>query len=516
MVFLTKNTLKDYLLILLGSVLYILSFPKFSWSFLIWASFIPFFKALENKPSGQRFRLGFLAGVLSSLGIFYWVTHAMHYYGGLDIITSFSLLLLLVFYLALYFGVFAWLWGWFSSRDPFLYLWGPALWVGLEYLRAHFLTGFPWELTGHSQYNFLPIIQFSEFTGVYGLSFLILLVNHTLYRLLSREPSFSGWKQKWTAAAVSMGLFLLVLGFGWWSLDRQKEKDLRAPSLKVAIVQGNIDQAAKWNPALQEGTVAKYLHLSRETLTQRPELVIWPETALPFYFLNEPRFTPKIFQLAREMGSSLLFGSPAVVYPPNEKPRFYNRAYLLHPEGRFTYYDKVHLVPFGEYVPLKKFLPFVGKMVEAVGDFSAGPGSLTLEHPKGRVGVLICFETIFPELSRNLNKEGLDLLVNMTNDAWYGWTSAPYQHLSLLIFRSVENRIWTARAANTGFSVFIEASGRINQKLPLFQSGTLCSDIPLRGEKTIYTRYGDWLVLVCGIILLIGLIKTFIMRKERK
>ena len=185
---------------------------------------------------------------------------------------------------------------------------------------------------------------------------------------------------------------------------------------------------------------------------------------------------------------------------------YYNRAYLLSPSGQVAYYDKVHLVPFGEYVPLKRFLPFVHRMVESIGEFSTGPRPYGLDHPQGKIGVLICFETIFPEISRALKRDGCRLLVNITNDAWFGQTSAPYQHLSMLTFRAVENRVWIARAANTGFSALIDSSGRIVQKSSLFEKATIQAIIPLREESTFYSRYGDWLVGFCFLVVIGGLL----------
>jgi apolipoprotein N-acyltransferase len=485
-------------LVLAGSLLLILSFPKISWSFLAWFAFLPFFKAIEQESGPRRFRLGTLAGLVSGFGIFYWVTHSMRYYGGLDTLTSFSILCLMVFYLALYLGAFGWLWGLFPANSFFSLLWAPAVWVGLEGLRAKLLTGFPWALLGYSQYNWLPIIQITEITGVFGISFLIILVNQTLYQCFLAGPASRSWSQKWKEVLFTGGLVALVLGFGFHSITLQKEKDKGAETAKVAVLQGNIDQSLKWNQDFQEQTIRIYRDLSlKDDLDS--DLMIWPETAVPFYFLNENRLTPRLFDLTRETGSHLLFGSPAFGHRQGQI-QYYNRAYLLSPEGRISFYDKVHLVPFGEYVPLKRFLPFVGKMVQAIGDFSPGEGSYGLSLPKGKVGVLICFETIFPELSRTLKQEGCSLLVNLTNDAWFGRTSAPYQHLSMLTFRAVENRVWVARAANTGISAFIDSTGSIRQTYPLFQRGGIHAIIPLRPGLSFYTRYGDLILLLCTLI----------------
>jgi apolipoprotein N-acyltransferase len=502
---LKKSPSKKIALVIGSAVLIILSFPRFSWSFLAWVALVPFFKTLEDMSSGQRFKIGYLTGILSSLGIFYWVTHSMRYYGGLDLITSISILLLMVLYLALYFGAFAWLWGLYPRKGFLALFWAPSVWVGLEFIRSYFLTGFPWAMLGHSQYNFIFIIQISEITGVYGISFLIVMVNQMLFQLISPDVPFFGWSGKWKETVFTLLLFFLTFWFGYFSVSNQDRKDKEAPIMRTAVIQGNIDQSLKWDPSYQEQTIRIYRDLSQAAFPKNPELIIWPETAVPFYFLNENRLSPALFQLAREGQAHLLFGSPAYGFK-NGEPEYYNRAYLLSPEGRIHFYDKVHLVPFGEYVPLKRLLPFVGKIVQAIGDFKPGPGSYGLPYPKAKIGVLICFETIFPELSRTYKQDGCRILVNMTNDAWFGRTSAPYQHLSILVFRAVENRLWVARAANTGFSAVIDSSGRIVKQVSLFQSGWIYANIPLRGERTFYSRQGDWLIIFCGLIFLAGLI----------
>jgi apolipoprotein N-acyltransferase len=494
-------------LILISASLGILAFPKVSWSFLAWVAFGPFFMALEKKSSRERFVLGVLFGLIYSFGLFYWVTHSMIHYGGLGILTSYSLLLLLVLYLSLYTGVFSWLWGLIPSQGLFPLLWVPSIWVGLEYIRAHLFTGFPWEIMGHSQYNNLLVIQVAELVGDYGVSFLILLVNQSLYQLFLTGTPFKGWSRKWKESLLTLILLALTFLFGIRALENQISQDEKAPTIKVALVQGNIDQSIKWNPDFQGKTIEIYKQLSATFRQEAPDLVIWPETAVPFYFKEDTRFSPQLYALARETGSYLLFGSPAAETRKGIM-HFFNRAYLLSPEGTASFYDKLHLVPFGEYVPMKRFFPFVGKMVEAIGDFSPGPGSHGLNHPKGKLGVLICFETIFSELSRAYKKDGCQFLVNMTNDAWFGQTSAPYQHLSMLTFRAIENRLWIARAANTGFSAVIDSSGQIIKRFPLFQSGGLYAKIPLRSEQTFYSRYGDLLIVFCCLVFLGGLAKA--------
>jgi apolipoprotein N-acyltransferase len=503
----------------LSAALLTLSFPKTSWWFLAWVAFIPLFKALESQPARKRLALGYTMGFVYSLGVFYWVTHSMRYYGHLSVPISISMLVLMALYLALFPAVFGLLWGLFPVGGLFSLIWAPALWVGLEYLRSVLLTGFPWALVGYSQYRLLPLIQISEYTGIFGLSFLIILINQAIYQLFLKSDANRPWSGKWAEAVLAGTLLLAVVAYGTYILPENQMADDQADRIKVSIIQGNIDQSLKWDPNYQEQTINIYKDLTLKSLSDlseiKPEapglnqeslpLVIWPETAVPFYFLNEQRLSGRLFELSRETNSHLLFGSPAVGRQ-NDRLHYYNRAYLLSPSGQVSYYDKVHLVPFGEYVPLKRFLPFVHRMVESIGEFSSGPRPYGLEHPQGKIGILICFETIFPEISRALKRDGCRLLVNITNDAWFGQTSAPYQHLSMLTFRAVENRVWIARAANTGFSALIDSSGRIVRKSSLFEKATIQAIIPLREESTFYSRYGDWLVGFCFLVVIGGLL----------
>ncbi|RPH83655.1 MAG: apolipoprotein N-acyltransferase, partial [Desulfobacteraceae bacterium] len=253
--------------LLFSAALLTLSFPKTSWSFLAWVAFIPLFKALEGQPGRKRLALGYTMGFFYSLGVFYWVTHSMRYYGHLSLPISISMLVLLALYLALFPAVFGLLWGLFPAGGFFSLIWAPALWVGLEYLRAFLLTGFPWALVGYSQYRLLPLIQVAEYTGVYGLSFLILLINQALYQLFVKSGDHRPWSLKWGEAAAAGGLLVLVVAHGYAVLPENRKADDRSKQIKVSIIQGNIDQMVKWNPAHQEETITIYTDLSKESLS---------------------------------------------------------------------------------------------------------------------------------------------------------------------------------------------------------------------------------------------------------
>ena len=278
-----------------------------------------------------------------------------------------------------------------------------------------------------------------------------------------------------------------------------------ADTVRLAVVQGNIDQARKWDPAFQEATVEKYIRYSLTTRKMHPDLVVWPETATPFYFLDNHRLTAIVLRGIQAAGCAFLIGSPSFRLNHN-RPEYYNSAYLISPSGQVEgRYDKVHLVPFGEYVPFKRWLPFLGKIVANVGDFKGGTRGNTLRWRHLKIGTLICFEIIFPRLSRAMANNQAAFLVNMTNDAWFGQSSGPFQHFSMAIFRAIENRRALIRAANTGISAFIDPVGRVIGRTPLDQEAVLSREVPVLKNKTWYTRHGDVFAIFCLLLALLAI-----------
>jgi apolipoprotein N-acyltransferase len=275
-------------------------------------------------------------------------------------------------------------------------------------------------------------------------------------------------------------------------------------SVAVSVIQGNIDQSVKWDPAFMESTMNRYIALTRSTLNDRPGIIVWPESAAPFFFQDNTSSTKDMYNLAKESGAWMIFGCPA--YEQHElKMTYFNRVCVISPDGSLSgYYDKIHLVPFGEYVPLRRLIPFVNRLVISEGEFSSGRGSGLLKVSDFNAGALVCYEAIFPDLAGREAKNGAGLFVNLTNDAWFGPTSAPYQHLSMCVFRSVENRRPFIRAANTGFSAFIDPYGMIIQKSDLFTEEVLKGEV-LTGYSgmTFYSKCGDIFVYSILIICLI-------------
>ena len=391
-----------------------------------------------------------------------------------------------------------------------------ALWVSLEYLRGKLLTGFPWCLMGYSQYEHLALIQVSDILGVYGISFLIVLVNMLLFQTFCSNgfPFRTFLKWEWFA------LFLIlagVFGYGFHQNSKHNMAQEKGLQVKTAVIQANIDQSVKWKPAYQVKTMSRYFSLTRSLKNTQTDLIVWPETALPFFFQNNRRFSAKIMALSKEMNAAMVFGSPAYERSAKEI-RYYNRAYMAVPGLKTPlYYDKKHLVPFGEYVPLKRYLPFLHRLVQAAGDFAQGEKTEPLRHQDLSLGILICFEAIFPEMGRCLADQGANLLVNLTNDAWFGRSSAPYQHLSMAVFRTVENRVPMVRAANTGISAFIGANGKILTKSNIFEQSVLVHSVPVNSpSQTFYTRFGDVFAWGMMLISVLGILFSFQARFKNK
>ncbi len=264
--------------------------------------------------------------------------------------------------------------------------------------------------------------------------------------------------------------------------------------MEVSLVQGNIDQSIKWDPTYERQTLDAFIGLTLRSPRPHQGLVIWPETATPFFFQDIDDNHRKIVSAATDNNYYLLLGSPSYIRH-NRLLNYMNSAFLVSPSGNIVgRYDKAHLVPFGEYVPLRSLLPFMSNIVVGISDFLPGKEFSPLSVGNGKIGVLICYEVIFPEISREFKNRGAGLLVNITNDAWYGRSSAPFQHLSMAVLRSVENRMFIARAANTGISAIISPMGEITAQTALFEPARLDGTVKFMASSTFYSRHGDLFV----------------------
>jgi apolipoprotein N-acyltransferase len=476
-----------------SGVLLFLSFPKFGHGAVAWVALVPLLAALHGTSGWRAARLGYVTGAVSALGILYWTALVVIQYGGLPLPVGVAVMAALCLAVAL----FPLLFGWATARLVSTFgtaglLGAPFVWVATELLRAHTFFEFPWCLLGYSQHAFLPVIQVASVTAVYGVSFILVASSSLLaYALLeTRVPR----RRAAVAAAV------LVAGVTWaggtWAMSRPVRETGR---VVVGLVQGGIRQEDKWVPENGADNVDRHLELTAEAARRGARLVVWPESAVPFLYDRDTALATLLQETARAHRIYLFFGNDDLDVASG---RIYVGAKLLSPEGRLTArYRKMHLVPFGEYVPLHSAFTLGGrfgaKLVQEVSDFSPGTEATTAVVDGHRIGGYICYEAIFPALVRRFAAEGAELLVNVTNDAWYGTTSAPYQHLAMAAFRAVENRRYMVRAANTGITAVVDPWGRVLEATRLFDRTVLVREVPFVAGTTFYTRHGDVFAYAC-------------------
>lgn len=513
--------------IILSSVLLALAYPCFNiWPCAFFA-FVPFFFAIEKTKLSKAFLFSWLFGFAFFLITIFWLIHV-----------TLPGMIMVAAYLALYFAVFGLLCNYsmgasLPNAEPRRIAWQylmlifiPAYWVSAEWLRSHLMTGFPWALLAHSQAFNLPVIQIADIFGAYGVSFVIMLVNVAIFITIKefREKEF-----RMFALAIASVVVFFVLSYG---IFRMKNVFI-GESYKVCVVQGNIPQYQKWDANFREMIISRYETLTADAAKNKCDLIIWPETSVPGFLEEERDLLNRVRDLAVRTKTPLLVGSPRDDRSGGE--RYYNSVYLISGDGMIVdIYDKIHLVPFGEYLPLKGVFAFVEKFAKnPIGDFRPGEKytvfKLTAEKSimgrseswrmikKVKFSSLICFEDIFPEISRRFVKDGALFLVNMTNDAWFNVSAAPYQHAQCSIFRAVENRINVIRAANTGLSCFIDQKGRITDRVSrsgkdIFIDGHIMRDITLTKTRTWYNVHGDLIVYFCIAMTISALIWKSIRR----
>ena len=495
----------DFVLALLSGALLALSFPKFGHPAFAWVALAPLLIAIAHRPQPSRraFRLGLASGIVYFAGTLYWLVETMTTFGGLPPWQAVLAAAILIAYLSLFPAVFALIQARFLrtlGRGSLLL--APAVWVATEMGRTYILDGFPWELLGYSQASVLPIAQLASVVGVYGLSAFVVMVSAVaVYATLEKSA------RRWTAVAAAGAL---VLGVGLWGSFRVRASALTSSGtpIRVAVIQGNIPADQKWDPKLRDPIMDRYVSMTREAIGRNARFILWPESATPLPYEEDVPRGEVIRRLARQANVTLLIGSDQVepVRPIDQgRPtvRNYNAAYLVRPDGSTAaIYRKIHLVPFGEYVPFGRLLAFVGPLISAVGDMSPfTPGTDAVILPVGphKVSTAICYEVIYSSLMRQFVVEGSELLTTITNDAWYGWSSAAYQHWQQASLRAIEEGRYLARAANTGISGFVDPYGRVLQTSEMFQSAVMSEEVRFLTSRTIYSRIGDaagWLSVV--------------------
>ena len=487
------------------------------WLPLLAVACVPLFICICRGSRRQALVLGLAAGFFFFLVELYWIIFVLGQYGGFPLYLSFPALFLLSLYMAGYLMVFAWLANVFVNRFSVAFcLWIlPATWVGLDWLRSFAGSGLPWMDLGYG-FTLQPVFaQSADVFGHYGLTFLVILVN-TLFAFL-----FLCRKDKHLQKQLVLPVATLLLLVGGYSAVRWQQVSTEDGQevLNVAVVQSNVDQAQKWNPARQQQTILDFVTLSSQAMKKspRPDLVVWPETALPFFPVRHPLLVP-IKEFLKYEKVMLLAGAPWYERIGNADGdvKYFNSSHLFDQTGKIRgRTSKTHLVPFGEYVPMQDLLPFIAPLVEAVGDFTAGKIQSPPACQKANIGVLVCFESIFPEISRKWVDAGANILINITNDAWYGRTSAPYQTLAMTRMRAVETRRSIVRSANTGFSTFVDPLGRLQQLSPLFEPWTGVEKVQLREERTLFVRGGYLFAPFCFVFALLGLVFALSCKEKR-
>lgn len=488
---------------------------------LLFVALVPMLSFIVQESPGRSFRAGLFTGFVYHVSMLYWIVIVLGRYGGLPPFISVPALLLLSLYMAIYLALFCWIFSRFLSRKmhggglpPISLFAAPALWVGLDWLRSVLFTGFPWMDLGYGLALQPFFIQVADLGGHHLVTFLIVMVNVLILYLIGwkRQGNAFLTRQTRLAALMAMGVLICSGGYSIIRYYQMSEAVSQATQLQVGVVQGNIEQLDKWEPDHKQTTLDRYLELSEKLIASNaPSLIVWPETAIPFFPGNDPLFTD-VRRWTHAKDVWLLTGAPHfeldkdLLRSSKEPVKYYNSALLVDPSGNVAgQYAKQHLVPFGEYVPLRNYLPFLDPLVESVGNFSVGRSTSTLSAGETELGILICYESIFPQLARKKVLAGAEVLVNITNDAWYGRSSAPYQSFSMAALRAVETRRSMIRAANTGISGFVDPVGRVIKESPIFVPLSLSVAVPVVQVKTVFVRLGYLFGPSCLILSLLVL-----------
>ncbi len=519
--------LYSFLALSTGTLLAI-SFPKPACYQMVFIAFLPLLLALKRGSPFEAFRLGFFAGCAFFALLLWWIGPTISTYGNLPLWAAWPVVGLLVCYLALYFGIWslaaAYTFG-NARTHACVHLSAlavlPAWWVLLEWVRGHFLSGFPWGSLAYCLAEQAPLIQSAEIWGIYGLGFFIVFVNVLFHWAVESflKKRFVQAISCFVAAAATLSV---LYSWGNGRIGDIEYAQKGSTRVQAAAIQASVPQYLKWEPSYQESTIEKYIELTSQALKKMDDdtfrLVVWPETAAPFYFQEGGPFSKKVLAFAEREKIMLLFGSPSYVRGSGNDVSYLNSAYLVSPEGKVvSRYDKRHLVPFGEYMPWGWVTSWAKKFLPTAGEFVPGNSPAPLCSEKICIGTLICFESIFPNLAAESVVTGSNILAVITNDAWFGDTGAPYQHEAMAIFRAVENRRWLIRAANTGLSSIIAPWGQRVAASKLFEPGWIAGEARLCSDITFYAKHGPgWFLCACLLIVIIFFLTTGLKTKRGK
>jgi apolipoprotein N-acyltransferase len=487
---------------LLSGVLFAHAFPATAQGWLSFIALAPLLIAVVRAASTREaFFQGWLAQTTAWLFMVPWVVRVMSYYGGLPYAVGVLLLVAMTLILGLYGALFAVLVRRFRLGVAFApWLLVPLAWAGVEYLRTYFLTGFPWNLIATTLIEYPSFTQIDRFAGPYFTGALVVVPATVMAWWLTQKPAAIAR----VVTGGSLGILILV----WWGTGLVASKLNARPNaadpMTAALLQPNITQQMRWDA---ENTIAIYrkmMDMTERAAKNGAQLVVWPESTIPASYTETAFFREAIEAVSKQYSIDIILGSVAT--DPARPNRIWNSAFLASNGATVGHYDKIRLVPFGEYVPLRRMLFFAEKLVHAVGEFEFGTNDTPLVG-KGRYGPAICYEVVYPQIARTQVKNGAEVIVTITNDAWYDGTSAPAQHLWQARLRAIETDRYLLRSATTGISAFVDPTGRVLESIPMGKDGIIYAKFQPRTTLTPYVRFGDWFAWVACTVVLIALFR---------
>jgi len=490
-----------FLLSITSGILFALAFPNAAIGWLAFIALLPLLIAVARaRGAWEAFFHGWISQWIAWLMMVPWVIRVMSHYGGLPKTVGILIFAAMAMILGLYGGLFAAI----VKRlrlgvrfTPWLLI--PLAWAAIEYARTYLLSGFPWNLLATAIVDYTPLIQIDRAAGPYFVSALILVPATIAAWWITQRPPAN--------ARMLAGGALGILAMTWWGtglvasklIARSNDKEV----ITAALLQPNISQQMRWDEANVLTIYQRMIAMTEEAANKGAKVVIWPESTVPLSFTETRFYRDSIEQLSRDRHIDIILGSVAT--DPARPNHIWNSAFLISNGVTIGHYDKIRLVPFGEYVPLRRVLFFAEKLVHEVGAFEFGTNDFPLTG-RFKYGPAICYEIVYPQITRRQLRHGAEVLVTITNDAWYDGTAAPAQHLWQARLRAIEGDRYLLRAGTTGISAFIDPTGRIVQSIPMGKMGIIYARFQSRTSTTPYVRFGDWFAWLCVVVVLIGLI----------
>lgn len=483
---------QDFYLTALSALLFSLAFPPLPFGFVAYFSLVPLLIALEKKSQSSAFKIGYIFGLISNSLLLFWVCWA-----------TIPGMVAATILLCLYTAILCWFFAlvqrrWYEGAVYFF----PFLWVAMEYVRSLTEVSFPWLNLSYTQTYYLKLIQHASLWGNYAVSFWILCLNLIVYIFILN-------KKRWKLAIILFAVFMVLpYIYGTWVMSKKVEGE----EIKIALLQGSIEQKIKWDDRYLDFNIQTYIDMSKKAAEEKADLIIWPESAAPCYLAAESLYMSEVQATCDELNIPLLVGTNDYQVMAGGRIKYYNSAFLFTPHGGYPQvYNKIHLVPFSEKVPYEEKHHLSDKIQLGQSDFSSGDKLTIFEMSKGKFATLICFESVYPALVRDFVNQGAEFLVNITNDGWFGKTHGPFQHARIAVFRAVENRFAIARCANTGISEFIDPYGRTEKATPIFVRTIVTDKVSLKrttliDNRTFYARYGDWFAQACCLISFLAMV----------